>query len=351
MPHRQGSRAGRRPPGRRRRGPAGRRRRSRGLAGMAPLVLGGARSRLPPRRRAARRAVARHAERRHDARPVEDGAPGRDRRRVRADRLLPLQRPVHDADLRRAADLVAGRLEPDGVPPARGLRLRGHAVQLHRDRRQPDELAGADGQHRRLEAGLDGDALGVLPDAPVRGRRAAARRDQPGLRRRRGDRRPRAREPRPRRHPLHRLDRGLPRDVEDRSATTSTATATTRASSARPAARTSSSRTRPPNVDALATAIVRGSFEYQGQKCSAASRVYAPSNLWPELRERLQQRGGDDHDGRRRRLQELHGRGDRRRLVRDAEGGDRGGEGRRRHARSSSAAATTTRGASSSSRR
>jgi 1-pyrroline-5-carboxylate dehydrogenase len=41
------------------------------------------------------------------------------------------------------------------------------------------------------------------------------------------------------------------------------------------------------NVDSLATAIVRGSFEYQGQKCSAASRVFAPSNLWPELRERL----------------------------------------------------------------
>jgi 1-pyrroline-5-carboxylate dehydrogenase len=39
--------------------------------------------------------------------------------------------------------------------------------------------------------------------------------------------------------------------------------------------------------DAVLTAIVRGSFEYQGQKCSAASRVYAPSNLWPELRERL----------------------------------------------------------------
>jgi 1-pyrroline-5-carboxylate dehydrogenase len=41
------------------------------------------------------------------------------------------------------------------------------------------------------------------------------------------------------------------------------------------------------DVDAVATAIVRGSFEYQGQKCSAASRVYAPSNLWPEIRERL----------------------------------------------------------------
>ena len=41
------------------------------------------------------------------------------------------------------------------------------------------------------------------------------------------------------------------------------------------------------DVAALATAIVRGSFEYQGQKCSASSRVYAPSNLWPELRDRL----------------------------------------------------------------
>jgi 1-pyrroline-5-carboxylate dehydrogenase len=39
--------------------------------------------------------------------------------------------------------------------------------------------------------------------------------------------------------------------------------------------------------EAVATAIVRGSFEYQGQKCSAASRIFAPSNLWPEIRERL----------------------------------------------------------------
>ena len=81
------------------------------------------------------------------------------------------------------------------------------------------------------------------------------------------------------------------------------------------------------DVDALATAIVRGSFEYQGQKCSAASRVYAPSNLWPELRERLAGAGRDDQDRRRRRLPQLHGRRDRRELVRDAARGDRGGEG------------------------
>jgi 1-pyrroline-5-carboxylate dehydrogenase len=41
------------------------------------------------------------------------------------------------------------------------------------------------------------------------------------------------------------------------------------------------------DLDALTAAIVRGSFEYQGQKCSAASRVYVPSNVWPKLRERL----------------------------------------------------------------
>ena len=40
--------------------------------------------------------------------------------------------------------------------------------------------------------------------------------------------------------------------------------------------------------DAVATAIVRGSFEYQGQKCSASSRLYIPSNLWPQVRDRLQ---------------------------------------------------------------
>ena len=38
---------------------------------------------------------------------------------------------------------------------------------------------------------------------------------------------------------------------------------------------------------ALATAITRGAFEYQGQKCSAASRVYVPSNLWPQVQELL----------------------------------------------------------------
>jgi 1-pyrroline-5-carboxylate dehydrogenase len=38
--------------------------------------------------------------------------------------------------------------------------------------------------------------------------------------------------------------------------------------------------------EALAVAIARGGFEYQGQKCSAASRVYVPRSLWPEVRDR-----------------------------------------------------------------
>jgi len=38
--------------------------------------------------------------------------------------------------------------------------------------------------------------------------------------------------------------------------------------------------------DALFAQALRGSFEYQGQKCSASSRLYVPSNLWPVLRER-----------------------------------------------------------------
>ena len=43
-----------------------------------------------------------------------------------------------------------------------------------------------------------------------------------------------------------------------------------------------------PSADAaaVATAIIRGGFEYQGQKCSAASRVYIPKSLWNDVRDR-----------------------------------------------------------------
>ncbi|SKB79540.1 delta-1-pyrroline-5-carboxylate dehydrogenase [Salegentibacter holothuriorum] len=39
------------------------------------------------------------------------------------------------------------------------------------------------------------------------------------------------------------------------------------------------------NAKQVATAISRGAFEYQGQKCSAASRVYLPKSLWPEIKD------------------------------------------------------------------
>jgi 1-pyrroline-5-carboxylate dehydrogenase len=39
------------------------------------------------------------------------------------------------------------------------------------------------------------------------------------------------------------------------------------------------------DMKAVATAIIRGGYEYQGQKCSAVSRVYIPKSMWPELRD------------------------------------------------------------------
>jgi 1-pyrroline-5-carboxylate dehydrogenase len=41
------------------------------------------------------------------------------------------------------------------------------------------------------------------------------------------------------------------------------------------------------DTEALVTALVRGAFEYQGQKCSAASRAYVPDSTWPQVKERL----------------------------------------------------------------
>ena len=46
-----------------------------------------------------------------------------------------------------------------------------------------------------------------------------------------------------------------------------------------------------------ATAIIRGSFEYQGQKCSASSRVYIPKSLWPQIREHIERQAGEIKTG------------------------------------------------------
>lgn len=42
------------------------------------------------------------------------------------------------------------------------------------------------------------------------------------------------------------------------------------------------------NTDAVATALVRGAFEYQGQKCSAASRAYIPKSLWAGVKAKME---------------------------------------------------------------
>ena len=41
------------------------------------------------------------------------------------------------------------------------------------------------------------------------------------------------------------------------------------------------------NVEQVSTAVVRGAFEYQGQKCSASSRLYMPESVWPEIRDEM----------------------------------------------------------------
>ena len=41
------------------------------------------------------------------------------------------------------------------------------------------------------------------------------------------------------------------------------------------------------DVQEFSVAIVRGGFEYQGQKCSAASRIYVPKSLWPDVKDRV----------------------------------------------------------------
>ena len=191
----------------------------RGQAGGARLAgaqLRGPGRDLPQGGGTARRSVARHRERRHHPRPVQVAVPGGDRRGLRADRLLALQRLLRQENPERAAGIGARHVEPDGVPPARGLRAGDHPVQLHLDRGQPADRARPARQRGGVEAVPDPAALGALPDAPAGGGGPAARGDQPGHRGRAGGVPGRADPPRPGRHPLHRLHRDLPAPVADR---------------------------------------------------------------------------------------------------------------------------------------
>ena len=77
------------------------------------------------------------------------------------------------------------------------------------------------------------------------------------------------------------------------------------------------------DIPALATAIVRGGFEYQGQKCSAASRIFVPREPLARLARSTRRGDRHDQDGRYCGLRQLHGRGDRPERLGDAPQGHR----------------------------
>ena len=112
------------------------------------------------------------------------------------------------------------------------------------------------------EAGLPDGVINMLPGLRAGDLRGAARASRPG------------------RASTSPAPPGFSSSCGRRWARTSPATGPTRGSSAKPAARTSSSRTRRRTSTCCASALVRGAFEYSGQKCSAASRAYVPESLW-----------------------------------------------------------------------
>ncbi len=230
--------------------------------------------------------VARHAECRDDAGAVEDGDSGRDRFGVGADRFLAFQSSLRAGTLRGTADQQPRDVEQRGVPAARGFRVRGDAVQLHVDCRQPSHGARADGQHGDLEAGVERDAERALHSRSC-SRPPACR---PGV---------------------INLVAGNPAEIStivldspDLAGIHFTgSTAVFNSMWKRVGENIGRYRSYPrlvgetggkdfivahasADVQELAVAIVRGGFEYQGQKCSAASRIYVPQSLWPEVRDR-----------------------------------------------------------------
>ena len=199
---------------------------------------------VPARRRPAGRSVAGEARRRHHARPVQDRLPGRDRRVLRAHRLLALQRRVRPPDPGRSSrsarrgvwnrtdyrplegfvyaitpfnfTAIAGNLP---TAPA----LMGNTVVW---KPSVTQTFSAYLTMQLLEAaGLPPGVINLVTGDGLRGLRRGARRPAAGG------------------HPLHRIDRRRSSTCGARSAPTSTATTPTRGWSARPAARTSSSRT------------------------------------------------------------------------------------------------------------
>ena len=111
-------------------------------------------------------------------------------------------------------------------------------------------------------------------------------RDQHAPRRRHRGLRRGAAPPRPGRHPLHRLDPDLPEAVGHGRGEPVAYRSYPRIVGetggkdfivAHPSA----------DVDVLRVAMIRGAFEFQGQKCSAASRAYVPASVWKKLKDQL----------------------------------------------------------------
>ena len=207
-------------------------------------------------------------------------------------------------------------------------------VQLHRHRRQPAHRARADGQHRGVEAVAHADVRGVPDHAAARGGRPAAGRDQPGR-------------PAtgiavsdvvladPRLAGIHftgstatfqHLWREVGTNI-DRYHTYPRLVGETGGKDfvvAHPSAR----------PDVLRTALIRGAFDYQGQKCSAASRAFVAALGVAADGRRLPRRHRGAALRRRHRPDQLRRRADRRPVLRQERHGHRTGQERgRRHRR------------------
>ena len=226
--------------------PPGCQRRRRGAARMGELAVGRPRGGVSARRRTADDDVAANAQCRDDAR-----ASRRRRSRRRSMRRRELidfwrfnvafaqelyhEQPISTHGMWNQSDYRGLEGFVYAVTPFNFTAIGGNLP----------AAPGADGLHGRVEAGVERDAERALHHAAVRSRGPAAGRDQlrAGRRRRGVGRRPRSSGLRG--HSLHRFDRRVQRHVAARRRNLAS-TAPIRASSARPAAKISSSCTRPP---------------------------------------------------------------------------------------------------------
>ena len=154
-----------------------------------------------------------HNERRLHAGPVKEHLSGRNRLRLRDNRLLPLQRTLRIKDLRHAAQERRRQHQPDRIPSARGLCARSNPVQLHLHSFQPLHDARPYGQRGNLEAFGHRHPLQLLPHAAVQGGRPAGRRGKLPSRQRRPHRQGGNAVKVVLRNPLHRLHRNLQQPV------------------------------------------------------------------------------------------------------------------------------------------